>query len=158
MPTPPAASPSPSVTPEVLVIEEPAPPQSEQAAPSEQPAPETTPARRRHRAAPPSVVTPFEVVPEEQPVPAEAPALEARETPRQQVALRSQIQGLLESLRQRLGRLESLRLMARDRRAREDAHTFLTQSQQALEQGDLQRALNLAQKAELLVADLERQR
>lgn len=138
------------------MIEEPAPPQSEQATPTEQPAPETTPARRR-RAAPPSAITPVEVEPEE-PEPGEVPALETRESPLQQVALRSQIQGLLENLRQRLGRLEDLRLMARGRRARDDARTFLTQSQQALEKGDLQRALNLAQKAELLVADLERQR
>jgi hypothetical protein len=43
-------------------------------------------------------------------------------------------------------------------KTREDARTFLMHSLEALEKGDLQRALNLAQKADLLVADLERQR
>jgi len=94
----------------------------------------------------------------EEPLPAEVPALEPRESPAQQAALRRQIQGLQESLRQRLGRLENVRMGTSARRTRDDARTFLMHSQEALEKGDLQRALNLAQKAELLVVDLEQQR
>lgn len=91
-------------------------------------------------------------------MPPEVPALEPRESPAQQAALRRQIQGLQESLRERLNRLENVRMGTGARRTRDDAHAFLMHSQQALENGDLQRALNLSQKAELLVADLERQR
>lgn len=139
------------------MIEEPAPLEPEQAAPVETTEPETTPAHRRRRTAPPPLTEPAEAEPEEPP-PAEVPALEPRETPEQQVALRTQILRLQGSLRQRTGRLENLRLGSRGRKTRDDARTFLLQSQQALEKGDLQRALNLAQKAELLVSDLELQR
>lgn len=151
---PPAAAPSPSATPDVLVIKEPAPPEPEEAVPSEL---EPSPVRRRRRAAPPPLAEPAEVEPEE-PLPAEVPTLEPRESPAQQAALRRQIQGLQESLRQRIGRLENVRMGTSARRTRDDARTFLMHSQEALEKGDLQRALNLAQKAALLVVDLEQQR
>lgn len=139
------------------MIEEPAPPEPELLAPAEPPVTEPTPARRPRRTAPPPITEPPEIEPEEPPL-AEVPALEPRESPAQQAALRQQIVQLQQGLLQRMGRLENLRLGARSQRGLADARTFLTQSQQALEKGDLQRALNLAQKAELLVSDLEQGR
>jgi hypothetical protein len=117
--------------------------------------PETTPARRRRRTAPPPNVGPADAEPEEPPL-AEVPALEPRESPEQQALLRRHILQWQGTLRRRIGRLENLRLGGSSRKMRDDARTFLAQSQQAVEKGDLQRALNLAQKAELLVSDLER--
>jgi len=93
----------------------------------------------------------------EEPAAAEIPALEAREAPAQQVALRRQVAGLQQDLRRRTGQLERLNLSAADRKTFEDARTFLAQSESALADGDLQRALNLAQKASLLVSALDGQ-
>jgi hypothetical protein len=43
-----------------------------------------------------------------------------------------------------------------DRKTLDDARTFFQQSTQALNEGDLQRALMLARKASLLVSALEK--
>jgi Leucine-rich repeat (LRR) protein len=83
------------------------------------------------------------------------PALEPRETSAQESALRRQIQALQEDVRGRLSRINEVKLTPDDRRTLEDARTFFVQSNHALEEGDLQRALNLARKASLLVAALE---
>ena len=151
---PPAASESGSVPPDVLVIEEPAPPEVERAAPPEPAEPEPGPIRRRRRPAPSPTAESAESEPEES-QPAEVPTLEPRESPAQQAALRRQILQLQDNLRQRLSRLDRVRMGSGAVKMRDDAHTFLIHSQEALEKGDLQRALNLAQKAELLVQDLE---
>jgi outer membrane biosynthesis protein TonB len=156
---PPAAAPGSSQDRGTLVIEEPQPPEeiTEPTPPAE--APEPKPARRRPRparsdAAPSSAETPPEP---EQPTSTEVPALEAREAPAQQAALRQQIVGLQQDLHRRTGQLEHRSLSAADRKTLEDARTFLTQSEHALADGDLQRALNLAQKASLLVSALDQQ-
>jgi hypothetical protein len=156
---PPAATPASSKDSGTLVIEEPQPPE-ETAEPTPAPeAPEPKPVRRRPRparsdAASSSAETPPEP---EEPALTEVPALEAREAPAQQAALRQQIVGLQQDLRRRTSQLERQSLSAGDRKTFEDARTFLTQSERALADGDLQRALNLAQKASLLVSALDQQ-
>lgn len=84
-----------------------------------------------------------------------APALEPRETPEQQVALRQQIANLQAQLRERIAQLSRSRLSETDRKTLEDARMFLGQSERALEVADLQRSLNLARKASLLVSAVE---
>jgi len=70
--------------------------------------------------------------------------------------VRGEIQRLQEDVRQRLARLKPANLSNANRKTLEDARTFFAQSGRALEQGDLQRALNLARKASLLISALER--
>jgi hypothetical protein len=69
--------------------------------------------------------------------------------------LRQQIQRLHDDVRQRMARLNVARLSSTERKTLEDASTFFVQSTRALAGGDLQRSLNLARKASLLVAALE---
>jgi hypothetical protein len=83
------------------------------------------------------------------------PALEPRESSAQESALRRQVQALQEDVRTRLSRINEAKLSQDDRKTLDDARTFFAQSNRALEEGDLQRALNLARKASLLVAALE---
>jgi hypothetical protein len=83
------------------------------------------------------------------------PALEPRESSAQVSVLRPQIQSLQEDVRTRLLRIKGSKLSPEDRKTLEDARTFFAQSNRALEQGDLERALLLARKASLLVAALE---
>jgi RNA polymerase-interacting CarD/CdnL/TRCF family regulator len=90
-----------------------------------------------------------------EPPPEAVPALEPRESTAQEAAQRQQIQRLQEDVRQRLARLNEARLSPSERKTLEDARTFFAQSTRAIESGDLQRALNLARKASLLVAALE---
>jgi len=138
-----------------MVIEEPAPPpKPEEVAP--QPTPPPRPARRRRvlRTEPPPAAV--ETTPEAiAPPPAEVPALEPGKSSAEESTVRQQIRGLQEDIRQRLARLPETRLSPSDRKTLADARTFFTQSGRALEEGDLQRALNLARKASLLVAALE---
>jgi hypothetical protein len=74
----------------------------------------------------------------------------------EQAALRRQIQGLQDDVRQRIAKLNTAGLSGVDRKTLDDARTFFAQSTQALNEGDLQRALTLARKASLLVSALER--
>jgi type IV secretory pathway VirB10-like protein len=90
-----------------------------------------------------------------EPPPAPVPALEPRESTAQETALKQQIQRLHEDVRQRMARLNQARLSANERKTLADARTFLAQSVRARDSGDLERALNLARKASLLVAALE---
>jgi hypothetical protein len=153
---PPAATPAPSADTGTLVIEEPQPLEetAEPAPAPETPEPKPVP-RRRRPARTDAASSPVETPPEpEEPALTEVPALEAREAPAQQVALRQQIVSLQQDLQRRTGQLEHRSLSAGDRKTFEDARTFLTQSERALADGDLQRALNLAQKASLLVSAL----
>ena len=83
------------------------------------------------------------------------PSLEPRESSAQQAALRRQIQGLQDDVRQRIAKLSRAGLSGADRKTLDDARTFFAQSTRALNEADFQRALNLARKASLLVSALE---
>lgn len=145
---PPAAAPAPAEASETLVIEEPVPLEPAEVSPAETPAPKPAPRRRvLHPEPPESALEPVEP-------PAEVPPLEPRESPEQQAALRHQIGRLQERLKQRVAQLNRLKLANSARRTLDDARTFLAQSEQALKNDDLQRALNLANKASLLVSAL----
>jgi hypothetical protein len=140
-----------------MVIEEPAPP--EPPAPSPQPASHPEPARRRRRVLrrePPAAAA--ENTPEttEPPPTPQVPSLEPRETSAQEAALRRQIQGLQDDVRQRIAKLSRAGLSGADLKTLGDARTFFAQSTRALDEADLQRALTLARKASLLVLALER--
>jgi len=140
-----------------MVIEEPAPPEPAPAPPQEVPAPKETPHphRRVLRREPPAAGpenTPETVEP---PAP-QVPSLEPRESSAQEAALRRQIQGLQLDVRQRIAKLDQAGLSGVDRKTLDDARSFFAQSTQALNEGDLQRALTLARKASLLVLALER--
>jgi hypothetical protein len=84
------------------------------------------------------------------------PALEPRESSAEIAALRRQIQGLQDDVRQRIAKLSDAGLTDADRKTLDDARTFFAQSTRALNEADLQRALTLARKASLLVLALER--
>ena len=154
-PQPAATQPSAAETPS-MVIEEPAPPE-EPPAPSPQPTTNPEPAQRRRRVlrreAPAAAA---ESTPEttEPPTP-QVPSLEPRESSAQEAALRRQIQGLQDDVRQRIAKLSRAGLSGADRKTLDDARTFFAQSTRALNEADLQRALNLARKASLLVSALE---
>jgi hypothetical protein len=156
---PPAATSASSEDRGTLVIEEPQPPEeiTEPTPPAE--IPEPKPLRRRPRPArSDAAASSAETTPEpEAPASTEVPALEAREAPAQQAALRQQIVSLQQDLHRRASQLERRSLSASDRKTFEDARTFLVQSERALADGDLQRALNLAQKSSLLVSALDQQ-
>jgi hypothetical protein len=138
-----------------MVIEEPAPPE-EPPAPSPQltspPKPARRPRRALRREAPAAENTPETTEP---PAP-QVPSLEPRESSAQEAALRRQIQGLQDDVRQRIAKLSQAGLSGADRKTLDDARTFFAQSTRALDEADLQRALNLARKASLLVSALER--
>jgi hypothetical protein len=86
----------------------------------------------------------------------QVPALEPRESSAEIAALRHQIQGLQDDVRQRIAKLSDAGLTGADRKTLDDARTFFAQSTRALNEADLQRALTLARKASLLVLALER--
>jgi hypothetical protein len=155
VPAPPPAAAAGQETTETMVIEEPAPPEPVQVTPQPLPAPK--PARRSRRiirTGPPDS-TPAETPEAEEPPTTEVPALEPRENPEQENALRNQITGMRQNLQRRIDRLGRQQLFTADRKTLEDAKVFLAQSGRALEQGDLQRSLMLARKASLLVSALE---
>jgi len=140
-----------------MVIEEPAPPE-EPPAPSPQPTTNPEPAQRRRRVlrreAPAAAAEETPAATESQPTP-QVPSLEPRESSAQEAALRRQIQALQDDVRQRIAKLSRAGLSGADRKTLEDARTFFAQSTRALNDADLQRALNLARKASLLVSALE---
>ena len=138
-----------------MVIEEPAPPE-EPPAPSPQPTTNPEPARRRvlRRVAP--AAAPENTPETTEPLTPQVPSLEPRESSAQQAALRRQIQGLQDDVRQRIAKLSRAGLSGADRKTLADARTFFAQSARALDEADLQRALTLARKASLLVLALER--
>ena len=166
VPTPAPAAATPAAKAQVLVIEEPAPPPE----PKETPPPKTTGSskiaaggrRGGSRPARPEAPTETPTEPDEtstpespEPPPPEVPALEPRESTAQETDLRQQVQRLQQDVRQRMTRLNPARLSPNERKTLDDARTFLAQSSRAFESSDLQRALNLARKASLLVAALE---
>jgi len=163
-PAPPAAAaPAKTEAPETMVIAEPAAPeepvQGQNTSP-ETPSPDRGggPARRRHPITSGQTPADDNAEPEtSEPAPDVAlPALEPRESPQKEVALRAQIQAIQENVRGRLARINEGRLSPDDRKTLDDARSFFAQSTRALEESDLQRALNLAQKASQLVTALEK--
>ena len=152
---PPQATQASAASTSAMVIEEPAPP--EPPAPPPQPTPTPKPARRRRHAIPkeaPAATTENATETTEPPNP-QVPSLEPRESSAQQAALRRQIQGLQDDVRERIAKLSRAGLSGTDRKTLDDARTFFAQSTRALDQADLQRALTLARKASLLVSALE---
>ncbi len=113
-------------------------------APSE-PVPSRPPRPRRAEAKTP---------PEEEPT-AEVPALESAISSRQASALQGQVVKLQQAIEQRILHLSREWLSPSQRGTLEGARGFLQQSQRALQESDLQRAYNLAHKADLLVVSLE---
>jgi hypothetical protein len=149
VPAPPAAASSASeASPGTLLIPEPPAPEPA-AAPTPEPTPEPPPksAPRRRET---ETATPAEPGTPE-PAPVAVPALEPHETPAQQSDLKRQIITLQQSIQQRIAVIEQKRSGSVDRKALNEARTFLTRSHEALQNGNLRLALNLAQKASLLV-------
>ena len=149
---PPAATQAPAAGAPALVIEEPPPPEPPPAPPPPTPAPKPVRQRRRARTEPPAAAP--SNAPDTTGPP--APSLEPQENSVEEAALRRQIQGLQDDVRQRIAKLSRARLSGADRKTLDDARAFFAQSTQALKEADLQRALNLARKASLLVTALER--
>ncbi len=159
VPSPPPASRTTAAQgTETLVIEEPPPPSEPSETPTERP-PTPRPAHRpRHVIRTVPQADTVEVTPEPvEPPTVEVPALEPRESHDQEAGLRREIQGLRAAVQQRIAQLERAKLSIAQGKTLEDARAFLAQSGKALEEGDLQRSLNLAQKASLLVSALEQQ-
>jgi hypothetical protein len=84
------------------------------------------------------------------------PLLEPRESSTEQATQRREIQGLQDDVQKGIAKLSSAELSDVNRKTLDDARTFFQQSTQALNEGDLQRALMLARKASLLVSALEK--
>jgi hypothetical protein len=160
VPSPPPAAVSARVqSGGTLVIEEPAPPeapeQPPQVAPQEPPAPKPAPRPRRRAVTPESASEAEPTAESSDQTAAPVPALEPRESPQQESELRNRVLEMTRTVQGRIARLEQSGSPSLDRKTLESARTFLAQSERALESGDLQRALNLARKASLLVNALE---
>lgn len=152
-PAPAAASPSEPAG-GVLVIPTPPPPPETPAAETitpEPPEPKPAP-RRRHHA--PAEAQASDSGSETSEPEVTVPALETRETPEQRGAVRRRIIQLHADIEGRMAQLHAGSLTAQQKKTLDDAQQFLSQSQHALVNGDLTRALNLARKASLLVGSL----
>jgi len=155
-PPPPAPQAAAEESGGALVIAEPQPPEPEEVGPTEPVPAERAPAKRRPRLARPEPT--LEPIPEpEAAAPVEVPALEPRASPDRQAAQRQQIADLQERVHARIIQAERARLSDEERRTLEDARTFLSQSERALHNNDLQRASTLARKASMLLAVLEQE-
>ena len=73
-----------------------------------------------------------------------------------QASTQRQVNSLQRGIEARIERLKRLKLPGADRKTLEDAHTFVAQSEEAMQRGDLAQASNLAGKAELLVQAVEK--
>jgi hypothetical protein len=148
---------------EALVIEEPPPPPPEEpvVAPAPVPAAPAAPAPR-HRARPREDVhqTEEQAEPTDSAVPAtpaEVPSLEPRSDSVEKEDLQNQVQTQEDDIKRRIGELDkNAGLSSTERRTLKDATSFWLQSVAALRDRDLLRAQELAQKASLLLAALER--
>jgi hypothetical protein len=145
-------------SPPAMVIEEPPPPEPVVVTPKpETQAPTDTDADtapKHHRGTHKEQVPAAPETDEEPPPP--VPSLEPRGSSTEQAAQRREIQGLQDDVQKRIARLSTSGLSGVDRKTLEDAKAFFTQSTQALNEADLQRALMLARKASLLVSALEK--
>jgi len=160
-PPPQPAETAPVEPSQTLVIEEPPPPPAPRPQETQPtgPAAAPRPVHRPHRADAGEPATTPEATPEaDVPPTVEVPALEPRSSREQESALRGQIVGLQNDVQQQITPLEPAQLAPADRKTLDDAQTFLVQSRKALEEGDLQRSLNLTRKASLLVAALKGRR
>ena len=155
---PPTATAAPASASGTLVIEEPSAPEPQQppaeVAPQEAGPPRQAP-RPRRRTPVPEVPAEAQPATEDQSA-APVPALQPQESPQQQSELRNSVITTEKTVQARITRLEQSGTANFDRKTLEGARMFLIQSQRALESDDLQRALNLARKAALLVDALER--
>lgn len=143
VPAPPAAA-EKSTRSAVLVIQEPHP-----AAPAVTPAPPAP-----HPAAPsrpPAVVRVRPAVPHFAPVPVLGP----RESPAEQKALRQAILRSQQEVQQAIERLRRSGLPENEQGTLGGAQVFLAGSIRSLQDNDLESALNLVRKAQLLVRALE---
>lgn len=155
VPAPPPAASEPSQPASgTLVIQEPAPPETVEAAPPPPP-PAPKPVQRRRRPASAEAETPEQPA---EPAAAEptVPSLEPRESPQEQNTLRVKIIQLHADIEGQMAQLNAASLSAEDKKTLEDVRLFLSQSRLALQNGDLTRALNLARKASLLINSLTR--
>lgn len=158
VPSPPAAQRSEApASSGSIVISEPAPPEEPvAAAPQEEEPPPPKPERRRRRPVrtEPTETPPPEVSesPEQPAADITPPPLETRDDP----AIRGEVQTLQADIQRRIEETSHRDLSKEDQKTFEDARQFLEQSQRALDQGDLQRALMLARKASLLISALRR--
>lgn len=154
VPAPPSSSTStPGEASNGIVIEEPPPPEAP-SPPQETEASPPKPAPRRrviHEESPASE-PPIETV---EPPPAEVPALEPHESPTQEAEFRRQVMEFQGKVLERIHRLQARRQQGADLRTLQAATIFMGQSARALEAGDLQRAMNLARKASLLLDAVE---
>jgi hypothetical protein len=150
--SPPAPTPSEARQGGVWVIEKPAPPQ-----------PAVAPARPK-RAPTVQVRPPVEhphvvhkTEPETAPQnPGPTPQLEPLSSEQQQDALRYRINALQKGIERRIDSLTRRALSVVDQKAVSDARVLLGQSRAAMDAGDLTQSLNLAKKADLLVAAVEK--
>jgi hypothetical protein len=139
-----------------MVITEPAPPEPPPAPPPEEPV-VAKPEEHRPRHVTKTELPANNIESEQETEPQiSVPSLEPRATFAEEAALRRQVQSLQDDVRQRIAKLGSAGLSEADRKTLDDARTFFAQSEDAVKEGDLQRALNLARKASLLVGTLEK--
>jgi hypothetical protein len=151
--SPPAPTPSEARQGGVWVIEKPAPPKPAVA--------RARPKRARTVQVKPPVQHPHDVVHKTEPAavpqnPAPAPQLEPLSSEQQQDALRYQINSLQKGIERRIDTLTRRALSLVDQKAVSDARVLLGQSRAAMDAGDLTQSLNLAKKADLLVAAVEK--
>lgn len=150
---PPATTAEPASDSATLVIEEPAAPEPEEAPVAEPPPPAPLPKAsppKTRRPGGPAESAPTQPPAEEPSV--EPPPLEPANNPgqgRQQLEKTQQDMGL------RIAQFERTPLSDAERRTLAEAQAFLDQSRRALNEGDLPRAKNLADKARLLVTAFE---
>ncbi len=148
IPAPPATVKAPTTT-ATLVIREPQQPSPPAAVPVSKPV-SPAPARRPPIRRPKPSASPPQI--EHTPV----PELEPRESPALQKALRSNILRMQREVQGAINRLYRSGLPESELDTLGGAQVFLAQSIRALQDNDLQRALNLVRKAQLLVQALER--
>lgn len=143
----------------MLVIQKPAPapPAVTAPKPQEQPpehieqaaTPPAPPVKHKEVAAPAS--------PAATPPAGDAPQLQPMRSVQQQAALERQVKSLQGGLQRRMAKLSQRSLSAVDQKTLTDARTLLVQSNEAMKNGDFLQSLNLAKKADLLVAAVENQ-
>lgn len=156
---PPAIAPQPNLDTgkvETRVIEPPPPAEPEAPPPVEeapvQVSPQRTRTRRRRPVKPPEPAQAEENVIPPSPV---TPSLEPHVSPERQEADQKKFESAELDGRQRIERLSHLSLSASDQKTLQDARVFLDQAHEAMKEGDLTRALNLAGKSSLLISALE---
>ena len=155
-PTPPPAASSVETAstgpPQTVVIQAPAPPEPDQTArtPAPTPAPQSQPHRRIRRGEHPRASEPSA-----EPQPANVPPMGPSESTKLESALHGQVVQLQQQIEKRIATLSREWLSPTERQTLGGARGFLQQSVRALEESDLQRASNLAHKADLLVKAVE---